>query len=119
MNTSEISTAWKLGYALLCAAVTSGFNIFSQSDRGLVAGLSVAVIVLVAKLRWDARDKGWFWVSLCLIAIAHLLLVFAWDLKIKIQPTILVAPFAMLDFYITITALFLAETLAKRWTNER
>lgn len=107
-----ISIGWKIGYLALCSAIVLIFNILSQPDRGLIAGLSVAIVVLVAMLRSDARQKAWFWVAISLVGISHAFLIYIWGWSIDIKPTILVAPFAFVDFVMSLSFVFLAERLS-------
>ena len=111
---SEIGTAWKLGYAALCLAVFAIFAAFSQPDRGVVAGFATAATVLAAKLRWDACGRSWFWVTIGVIVIAHAALIYAWGWRINIKPTILLAPLALADFIVVISAIFVVEKIVGR-----
>lgn len=105
----EIGTLWKIGYVICCLAVFAIMTYASNSARGAVAGFAFAVVSLVARLRWDARDKPWFWLVIGGLALAHLALVFAVDWQIVAKPTILLAPFVIADFLVTLGAVFLAE----------
>lgn len=113
----EISTVWKLGYTALCLVVFGIFAAFSQPDRGVVAGFSTAAIVLAARLRWDVRNTTWFWGAIGTIALAHAVLVYVWGWSISVKPTILLAPLALADFIIIISAIFLVERVYGRGSN--
>ena len=107
----QISSLWKLGYALMCLAVFGIFALNSQADRGVVASFSAASIVLAAKLRWDAANRFWFWATLTAIVIIHAVIVYLWGRRIDVKPTILLAPIALLDIIIVISVFFVVERL--------
>lgn len=108
-ESSKISPAWKIGYALLCLSVFGVFAAFSQPDRGVVAGFSTAAIVLAAKIRWDLHNRVWFWCTIGTMFVVHAVLVYAWGWRITIKPTILLAPLALMDFIIVISLIFFVE----------
>jgi hypothetical protein len=112
---TPFSLVWKFGYALLCLAVFATFAASGHSDMGVVAGFSTAAIVLVARMRWDLRSRPWFWIYLFAIVLAHALLVWTWGVKIDVHPTILLAPFVIVDFAILMTGMFaLARVMGEK-----
>jgi len=105
----EIGRAWTIAYSLVCLLIFGLFAAASQSDRGVVAGFSAAVVVLTARIRWDLRKRFWFWVILVAMGAAHATIVVAWTARITIKPTVLVAPIAVLDFIVMLALVFGAE----------
>lgn len=72
-------TTWNVLYALTCLGVFVVFAIFSDADRGIVAGFSSASLILATKTRWDLRNRPWFWVLLTVLGGIHAIAVWLWD----------------------------------------
>lgn len=114
----EISTRWKLGYAITCLIIFSVFAYFSQPERGAVAGFSFASIALVARIRWDLRNSAWFWAFLAISALFHVVALAAFNWKINVHPTILLAPLVIIDFAVLMIFLFLIEKIISRVSDK-
>ena len=109
-ESGDMTLRWKLGYVTLCFAVFALFAALGEPDRGVVAAISFASIVLAAKIRWDLRHNEWFWWFIALAALLHLSFVISYNKTIEVHPTILIAaPAAFGDFSALILMLFLIE----------
>ena len=81
-------------------ATLSGFVAFvslGDPGRGRLAWLSVTVIVLAVRVRWDLKDKGTFWIAVAAIVVAHGLLVIEAPAFGDHYPALLLAPFGLID----------------------
>ncbi|MEE4212855.1 MAG: hypothetical protein V2I43_26715 [Parvularcula sp.] len=79
----------------------ASFSLFSylgDSDRGLLAGMSAAVISIVGWMYWDARQSPRFWATMLAFILAHTAIVYFADENFIPDPTItLMIPF-LIDF---------------------
>ena len=74
------------------------FAYIGDSDRGLLAGMSAAVISSVGWMYWDARQSPRFWATMLAFIIAHAAIVYFADENWIPIPTIaLMIPF-LIDF---------------------
>src|SRR3990167_11230226 len=81
----------------------SFFSLFAylgDSDRGLLAGMSAAVISCVGWIYWDARQSGRFWATMIAFIVAHAAIVYFADENWIPNPAIaLIIPF-LIDFFV-------------------
>jgi quinol-cytochrome oxidoreductase complex cytochrome b subunit len=92
---------------------------FTDDGKALVASVSAAMIVLVARYFWDLRKHVWFWVTIAFIVFLHVLVVLflrppakQWDYVHWNRVQIL--PYGLLDFAIVYGIIRLVENVAKR-----
>jgi hypothetical protein len=108
---------------LLCALpVAVAFGIHGNFVRGAAAELCTFIFLATIWLRWDLSGKFWFWITLCLLAIAHvrlLLFVPAGGQRVWIGPYGYLVP-ALADFAVIYGPIRLIETvIAKRSRTSR
>jgi hypothetical protein len=95
-------------------AVFAVFAALKQPQRGLIAAFSFAVIVMGAGTRWDLRRKLWYWVTILAICLLHMLFILKFKLPKMAYPTIILVPFAVVDFVAVVFSIFFAEKLAEK-----
>ena len=79
-------------------SLLSLFAYFEDIDRGLLAGMSAAVISCVGLMYWDARQSPRFWATITAIILAHAAMVYFADENWIPNPTLaLTIPF-LIDF---------------------
>jgi len=73
----------KAGFVFpFCALpVAVAFGVHGHVGRGVTAGICASIFFGTIWLRWDLKGKFWFWITLCVIAAAHvpLLLFVQWS----------------------------------------
>ena len=74
------------------------FAVVDQLARGELIWLLVTVIALFVRVRWDLRDRRWFWVVLSIYEVIHAPLVWWNPLHGKHVPGAVILPFMYLDF---------------------
>ncbi|MDG2520574.1 hypothetical protein P7B02_03385 [Caulobacter segnis] len=109
-----ISLRWRLCLFAIMAVVFFAFAFSGQADRGFVASIMVAVIVVTAYLRWDLREQGWYWPFFAFVIVGHTLVLFAVDWSIQVKPTILLAPIAFVHFAMLLGVVFLLEKIFQK-----
>lgn len=79
-------------------SLLSLFAYFGDIDRGLLAGMSAAVISCVGLMYWDARQSPRFWATMIGIILVHAAMVYFADENWLPNPTLaLMIPF-LIDF---------------------
>lgn len=95
--TASTSRKWGLIATLSGLVAFIAFSSLGDPGRGRLAWLSVTVIVLAVRIRWDLRDRGLFWIALAAIVLAHSIVVFEAPALGDHYPALLLAPFAVID----------------------
>jgi hypothetical protein len=95
--TASTSRKWGLLSTLSGLVAFLVFVSLGDPGRGRLAWLSVTVIVLAVRIRWDLKDRGAFWIAVTGIVVAHGLLVFRVPTPGDHYPALLLAPFGLID----------------------
>ena len=95
--------------AIACLIVFGTFTLYGQQDRGVIAGFSAASLIFTIRARWGLRLQAWFWITIALLAMAHVAAIYLWGWKIVIKPTILLSPLVIVDFAACVWVTFLVE----------
>lgn len=103
--------------ALAAAPLYWIFKSLGYEDIGRTAGLSLGVVLLAVRLRWNLRKQYWFWVVVVLMALLHLPLILAVNWPEYVIPGIALLPIAALDLFVILGVIRLAERLLNRITS--
>jgi len=89
-------------------------------DKGIVAAMSVAILVLVARGYWTKRDKVWVWVAFLIAILLHVGVISIVHFERLGRPAILVfMPIGFLDLLALVVLFRSAEKLADALSGER
>lgn len=85
------------------------FIYFGKGEMGRAACIGLAGILLAIKIRWDLRNRFWFWGIIAVLLALHipLLLLIRWPSGWV--PAIAALPFALADFLIVLGAVRFVE----------
>jgi hypothetical protein len=108
-----LTRKWTILAILFAAPVFFLFAYFGEPGRGRAAGISAAVIIMAARLRWDLRKKAWFWITVAIITGYHIPLILLVSWTDKSYPGYTLLPMAVLDFAIMYGAIKLVEKAAR------
>ena len=92
-------------WGLFCASCGLPFLLYFHyaegSDKGLLAEVSVALVMFIVGVFWNLRRLIIFWSTLGIFVILHVIAgVFVKFGHLKGPTLIIVAPFALVDFFI-------------------
>jgi hypothetical protein len=118
---SEIKKAQRIRlpwWALLCILLVTITLCFLFDDFGKLALVvptmnSVLVISFVIAIKWQSRRSMWFWVTMTVIAILHVLLILFVPWSDKWVPGAAIACIDAVDFLAILAILFFLERLIK------
>jgi hypothetical protein len=72
---ASLSGNWTFAVGLCAGLLWFLFDLFGDPGRGLAAGIGAGMTVLVTRYFWDLRRRVWFWITMAIIVLAHVLLV--------------------------------------------
>lgn len=103
-------TGLVIGVILL--PVLALFLYFGKVDLGLTVVVALGVIIIAIKIRWNLRKHVWFWATIVVILALHVPLFFIvrWP-QGKVPTIAYTMPFGIVDFFVVLGALGLAEKL--------
>ena len=103
--------------AIACFAIFTWLR-NGDSDFGATATFSMLAIVFAASVRWDLRKKWYYWATLGLVSLAHVILVMRADL-VPHTPTITAAPLVILDFTLIVILLSWLDRVLTAESHDR
>lgn len=89
--------------------------ISGRPDQGLVAALSISIMVLVVRTSWKLRSRPWFWLVVGGFAVAHAILVLLTHFPRVHFVLLICIPAAFIDFSVMIASFWFLE----RWNERR
>jgi hypothetical protein len=95
----------------LCASpIFIVFVYLGDPERGFTAWFSAAMVLATVGLFWGLRKRGWFWITITIITLLHVLLIFfvPWPFKHHLSYVALL-PIGLLDFAIAYGIIRLVE----------
>lgn len=107
----KFSAIWKISYIVSCLVVFAIVGNIFGAGRGVLAALSFAVMMLIIRTRWNLRSELWFLAVFAVMGAVHLIGTFLIPTEILPNPTIIIAPFAILDYLFMLGLTFFAEKL--------
>lgn len=108
---ASLSGNW--GYAVgLCASLLYIlFDLSGDPGRGLAAAIGAGMTVLVTRYFWDLRMRVWFWITIAIIVLAHVLLVVSIRWPYARATWVALLPVGWADFGVCYGIIRLAEVL--------
>lgn len=90
------------------------FAYMGDWKRCFGAWISIGIVVLVVRMRWDLRDRGWFWVVVAIMGIiqAPFIYYIPWSNTDLSYASLL--PVGFLDFAVVYGCIRLVERAMKR-----
>jgi hypothetical protein len=85
------------------------FIYLGDSERGKTAWFSAMIILMAIRMFWDLRKRVWFWITITIITLLHILLVFFIPWPFKEVPYVALMPVGLLDLAIAYGAIRLVE----------
>jgi hypothetical protein len=79
--------------------------------KGRAAAICAGMVITSVWIRWDLRDRLWFWVTVTLLILLHVPLVVLIPWTDHSYPGITLLPAALLDLAVTYGAIKLVELL--------
>jgi hypothetical protein len=104
-------------FGFVTALCTSPIFIVSaylgDPERGFTAWFSAMMVLVAIRLFWGLRKRAWFWVTIAVIALLHVLLVFfvSWPFPHHLS-RIALLPVGLTDLAIAYGIIRLVERLA-------
>ena len=109
----EVAKQWRLPWwGVLCISVVIApivflLNHLGRLDLALPILGSVTAIGFVVVLKWRLRQQAWFWITIVLVAAAHVPLIMSISWTTKWVPWPVTAGIASLDFCLILVLLLL------------
>ena len=72
------------------------------------------VIVVALAMKWELRGRTWFWVTMIVIAILHVLLIFAIPWTTRWIPAVVATPILAVDLAAILVIIKLLEKLFEK-----
>jgi hypothetical protein len=101
---------WFIMLLVIAAIVTSSMaKQHMQGNAAMGIGGCTIVLLAVAKIRWDLKQKWWFWTALCIGAALQLPLIFLLPWAAPRLTGIGAMAFVIPGFVMALGCVFLAE----------
>jgi hypothetical protein len=105
---------WLLATMLCMIPVFLLFAYFGDPGRGRAAAIATGAIMLAVGGRSSLKSQRWFWVTLAVIIVLHVLLVVLIPWTSKSYPGPILLPFGALDYFIVWGCIKLVEKAMSR-----
>jgi hypothetical protein len=104
---------------LLVVPIYFAFDHAGYPGRGRVAAICAAMIMASAWMRWDLKNRVWFWATIAFLILLHVPLVLLIPWTDHSYPGVVLMPEALLDLAVTYGVIKLVESLAKVLSREQ
>ena len=105
---------WLLLVMLCLIPLFCVFAFFGDPGRGRAAVICAGVLVTAAKANWTFRQRLWFWMTLVILTVLHILLVLLVPWSSASYPGITLLPIAVVDYAIVWGCIKLVEKAMSR-----
>src|SRR5258708_23085573 len=105
----SLTRGWAIWAAICTLPIYILFVYLGDSGRGRAAWISVGMIALAARLLWDLKNRVWFWVTLAIIALLHVLMILLIPWGAQNLSYVALLPVGLLDLGITYGIIRLVE----------
>jgi hypothetical protein len=105
---------WGLLVGLLVAPVFFLFAYFGEPGRGEAAAIGLGILIFAAKVRWDLKREGWYWITIAIVLGCQTPLVLFIPWTNKSYPGLALLPIAVLDYALIWKAFKLVDRAVKR-----
>jgi hypothetical protein len=104
---------------LLCVIVGSMpiiwlFDQFERFDLARPALVSMAVLGFVIAVEWKLRGRAWFWITMTLFVVLHLLLILSVTWTTGWVPSAVSAGIGAVDLYVMLAIVCVVEKFVER-----
>ena len=90
------------------------FVYFGRFDLARPTLLSIIVIIVALAMKWELRRRTWFWVTMAVVAILHVLLIVAVPWTTRWIPAVVATPVLALDLAAILVVVKLLEKLFEK-----
>lgn len=93
--------SWKGGLCIFFGTILLAllFVSIERFDLARPTMVSVAMVSLAITMRWKLRTRGWFWITMTILAVLHLPLILFVPWTTKWIPAVVIAPVGIADLY--------------------
>ena len=104
----------------LVAPIYFLFLYLGNEDIGLTATLSLGMIMLAVRIRWDLRKHAWFWAVITVVLVLHVPLMLYVQWPHRWVPGAAIKLVGLVDLLLILGVVRMVErALPKRLLNER
>src|ERR1043166_6501931 len=91
-------------WGVLCGIIGSTlgawlFDHLGRLDLAIPVLLSIAVLAFSIAVKWQLRQRVWFWITMTVIATLHVLLILSVSWPTEWVPALVITPIITVDFY--------------------
>jgi len=90
------------------------FVYFGRFDLARPTLLSIIVIIVALAMKWELRRRMWFWVTIAVVAVLHVLLIVAVPWTTRWIPAVVATPALALDLAAILVVVKLLEKLFEK-----
>ncbi len=96
-----LALGWKGVLAVIGGTVLIGllFLHLGRFDLARPAIFSIAMTAIAVALKWELRQRVWFWITMTVIVALHVLLILFVPWTTKWVPAIVIIPIGIADLY--------------------
>jgi hypothetical protein len=87
---------------------------FGQPGRWRAAAICASLIIAVARGFWESRRSAWFWITLSIVVLTHVLLILLVPWNNTNYPGVVLLPLGLLDFGLIYQCFKVARTVSKK-----
>ena len=118
---SDIKTAkkiWLPWWGVLCIMVVTIplvllFDRFGKSGLALPALDSTAILTLAIVIKWNLRRNVWFWITMAIVAVLHVLLILSVPWTDKWVPASTIAGIGVVDLVVILVVVSIVENFMR------
>ena len=88
---------WAIVAVIAVVPIVALFHYIGKPASGFPAALSVLMLAIAVKVRWELSRRPWFWITIAALAIVHAPLVWFNPWSTRWVPSFIVTPFCIVD----------------------
>jgi hypothetical protein len=104
-------TLWEVVAVLLVFPLVPLFHYIGKPASGFPAALSVLVIAIAIRVRWELSRLPWFWIAVFAIAVIHVPIIWFVPWSTRWIPAFIITPFCIVDLLAILGIFTLVERL--------
>jgi bacteriorhodopsin len=93
---------WGLILGISSLALFFVFVLMGEAERGKIGAFSFFAISMSLRIRWEKRQRTWFWTAFTVIVMIHIAAIFLVKWTPERNPAIIFAPFTILDIFLIV-----------------
>lgn len=90
------------------------FSYFGKWETGFGAGICGAIVILVARIRWDLRQHVWFWIAILAGALLQVPIILVVPWEDRGLTGIAFLPLGLLDYAVVYGLVKLTEKITRK-----